>query len=180
MFAFTLFLLAAALVYFAWDLRRVAARKAEETGVGGSVLYSDADHERPTEPLACELPDGGRLVGKPDYLLKRDGKIIPLEYKSNRAPERLFPSHEEQVGAYFILIESRFGPGAVPDYGLVRFGDGKEFSVENSARLRERVLAHAKMMRAIETGGVEARRNHESRAKCAACEFFPVCDERIA
>lgn len=167
------------MVYFAYDLRRLSAKKAAETGVSGSVLYSDADHSRPTENLTCDLPGGGRLVGKPDYILKREGKIIPLEYKSGRAPRRLFASHENQVGAYFLLIESRYGKMAAPPFGIVRFSDGKEFQVPNTDELRGRVVREAQAMQEIQTGMRPARRDHQSRAKCAACEFFPVCDERI-
>lgn len=176
--ALILLVLAAALVYFAFDLRRVSAKKARETGVTGSVLYSDADHDRPTEQFSCDLPNGVRLVGKPDYILKKEGKIIPLEFKSNRAPDRLYPSHELQVGAYFILIEHHYGKSAAPPYGIVRFADEKEFQVLNTAELRARIIDHAGRMSAI-LSGAEARREHNTKNKCASCEFFPVCNERL-
>lgn len=179
MISAVLLILACAILYFAVDLRRLAATKAEETGVSGSILYSDADHLQVTENLTCELDDGVRLAGKPDYILKLDGKLVPLEYKSGRAPARLFPSHENQIGAYFLLIESRYGTSSAPPYGTVRFSDGKEFQVVNSAALRGRVLAHAREMAEILDGTRAAGRDHHSAAKCAACEFFPVCDERI-
>ncbi len=180
MFSVILLLLAAALLYFAYNLRQLARQKSLETGVTGSVLYSDADHTQPTETLSCDLPDAvGALVGKPDYILKQEGRLIPLEYKSGRAPQRLFPSHEHQVAAYFLLIESRYGAGAAPSHGVVRFSDGKEFRVENSAGLRQTVIDQARRMIDISRGAVEAHRDHHSRAKCAACEYFPVCGERI-
>lgn len=179
MVSIILVLLAAALIFFAFNLRQLSRRKAEETGVRGSVLYTDADHERPTENLTCELPGGLHMVGKPDYIVKREGRIIPLEYKSSQSPERLYAGYENQIGVYFLLIESRYGKAASPEYGIVRFADGKEFQVKNTDALRARVIREATRMEQIGGGTIEARRNHNSRNKCAACEFFPVCDERL-
>ena len=62
------------------------------------------------------------LTGKPDYVIKHDdGSLIPVEYKSAKAPNQPYESHIMQLAAYCALIESHFGTR--PAYGIIRYSD---------------------------------------------------------
>ena len=43
------------------------------------------------------------LTGKPDYLVERDGILIPVEVKSGRTPEAPYDSHIFQLAAYCLF-----------------------------------------------------------------------------
>lgn len=112
-----------------------------------------------------------RLVGTPDELRRRpDGRIVPVEWKSGRAPlGGPHRSHRVQVAAYCLLVEET--EGRPPPYGVLRYGDGSEFTVPWDAPARAAVLA----------GRRELDRPYDGRAdpspgKCAGCRWRPGCD----
>jgi CRISPR-associated exonuclease Cas4 len=76
------FLFVLAIIFF-WQ----SNRQQKAAGLpGGRVIYTDTHAwgkvEKPLFYAALEL------TGKPDYLIEKNGQIIPVEVKSSRAPER--------------------------------------------------------------------------------------------
>jgi CRISPR-associated exonuclease Cas4 len=82
------------------------------------------------------------LVGRPDRVVRRGNTFIPEEWKSARRVSR---GHELQLGAYFILVEERYGTR--PPHGWVVLGDGSRAKVVNTDALRTEVLSIAVMIR---------------------------------
>ena len=87
-------------VIFFWQSSRV--RRAAGLP-GGRVVYTDT---RAWGKVEKPLYDHGLgLTGKPDYLVEKDGQLIPVEVKSGRAPEAPYDSHIYQLAAYCLLVE---------------------------------------------------------------------------
>lgn len=116
-----------------------------------------------------------KLRGKPDIILRKDGKPIPVEVKTGRVPEGPFFSHILQLAAYCFLIEQDMGEN--PPYGLIRYGE-TEFDIEYDDSLRELLLEKLKDMRAhIEDEDVH--RNHDREGKCINCSRREICPESL-
>jgi CRISPR-associated exonuclease Cas4 len=95
--------LALALFIFALFFFRKSSIQRKEAGLpGGRIIYTDTRGwgkvEKPLFYPALEL------TGKPDYLVEKNGQIIPVEVKSGRAPEAPYDSHIYQLAAYCILV----------------------------------------------------------------------------
>lgn len=83
----------------------------------GDVVYSDSE-KSPGEILeAKSIP----LVGKPDYILQKDGDHIPVEVKTGKTPKTPYKNHIAQLFAYCLLIGEQFGKR--PAYGIIRYPD---------------------------------------------------------
>ena len=71
-----------------------------------------------------------------------------------------------QLGTYFLLIEEEYG--VRPPFGVVVLGDGSRVKVENTERLRSKVLGIAERIR--EPGDLrEEIPVRQPAAKCRAC-----------
>ncbi len=116
-----------------------------------------------------------RLVGRPDELRELpDGRWIPVEWKSRRAPgSGPAPSHRIQVLAYCLLCEEV--RGVPPPFGILRYGDGREFRIAWDAGARAEVL---QLRRAI-TQRYDGRAL-PSPGKCRGCRWRDGCDARSA
>ena len=114
-----------------------------------------------------------RLTGRPDLLRRApDGRLVPIEVKSRRAPPRGPPlSHLVQVWAYCLLVED--SERAPPPYGVLRYSDGAEFRVRWDAGARAELLR----LRADVARPYDGRAT-PSPAKCAHCTWRAGCDAR--
>jgi len=114
-----------------------------------------------------------RLVGSPDEIRRRpDGRPVPVEWKSRRAPRRgVPPSHRVQVEAYCLLLEET--TGVPPPYGVVRYSDGAEAILPWDEAARAEVLR----IRWAMAGPYDGRAD-PSPSKCARCRWRPGCDAR--
>ncbi len=112
-----------------------------------------------------------RLAGRPDELRRRpDGRVVPVEFKSRDGPAGgPLPSHRIQVAAYCLLIEET--TGRAPPFGLVRYGDGTEYTVPWDAEQRAELLRLLGELRQPYDG-----RARPSARRCARCAFRPGCD----
>ena len=165
-----LFLLLLALLFF-WQ----SNRQRSEAGLpGGRVIYTDtrgwSKLEKPLFYAALEL------TGKPDYLVEQNGKIIPVEVKSGRAPEAPYDSHIYQLASYCLLVEKTYGKR--PPYGIVHYED-KDFSVEYTHELEQSLL---ELITEMKRDGMkrEVSRSHEQASRCKRCGFRSVCDQSLA
>ncbi len=166
----SLLLLILAFLFF-WQ----SNRQRSEAGLpGGRVIYTDtrgwSKLEKPLFYAALEL------TGKPDYLVEQNGKIIPVEVKSGRAPEALYDSHIYQLASYCLLVEKTYGKR--PPYGIVHYED-KDFSVEYTHELEQSLL---ELITEMKRDGMkkEVARSHEQASRCKRCGFRSVCDQSLA
>ncbi|MCI0497222.1 MAG: PD-(D/E)XK nuclease family protein [Thermoplasmata archaeon] len=116
------------------------------------------------------------VSGRPDMIVERDGMMVPVEVKTGRVPQGPFFSHILQIAAYCLILEDT---GERPPYGLIRYGDGAEFTVEYTEELKALVLEKVALMREhIATEVVH--RNHHRPGKCRHCSRREGCPERLA
>ena len=115
------------------------------------------------------------LAGRPDFLIRRGGNIIPVEAKSRRAPMQPYPSHLLQLAAYCRLVEAVYGNR--PPYGVLKYAD-RSLAVPYDARLEGLLMdTITAMQRAL---GQPAHRSHDDPARCRNCPYWNLCDERLA
>jgi CRISPR-associated exonuclease Cas4 len=182
--AFILLLVAAGVAWLA------AARGARRANLPeGRVIYSDTGApvgrvapltlnergERQEKPLVSHRHG---LAGRPDYLVRTDEGVVPVEAKSTRCPANGVPyeSHLMQLACYCLLVEETTGEG-VP-FGVIRYRD-RQLRVDYTDELRAALLALlAEMRRARQTHDVH--RSHEETARCAGCSYREICDESLA
>ena len=166
----SLFLILLAFLFF-WQ----SNRQRSEAGLpGGRVIYTDTRGwnklEKPLFYAALEL------TGKPDYLVEQNGKIIPVEVKSSRAPEAPYDSHIYQLASYCLLVEKTYHKR--PPYGIIHYDD-KNFSVEYTHELEQSLL---ELLTEMKRDGMkkEVARSHEQASRCKRCGFRSVCDQSLA
>ncbi len=166
----SLFLLLASFLLF-W----LSHRQRNATGLpGGRIIYTDTSQwGRVEKPLYdAEL----HLTGKPDYLVERSGKIIPVEVKSRNAPEAPYDSHIYQLASYCYLVHKKWGKR--PPYGIIHYRN-RDFVIDYTPALETALLETLAEMRR------DARRktvacSHQSAARCRNCGYRKICDQRLA
>lgn len=171
MFGWALVLLILAVVLVAWG-RRTRARTRLPVG---EIVYADtARWDRLARPLfSARL----QLSGKPDYVVRQGGAIIPVEVKSRRAPSHgPNDSHVFQLAAYCLLVQDRFG--VRPKHGLIQYGD-ETYKVDFTPDLESQVLELLHEMRIAETKP-DVSRSHEQAVRCLGCGFGDVCAQSLA
>ena len=115
------------------------------------------------------------LMGRPDRIVRDADSLIVEEWKSSRVVRW---SHIAQLGVYFLLAAERFGEE--PSHGIIVCGDRSRHRVENTAELRERVLAIAGQIRAARQRLAEPLPVDASPAQCRACGQRPNCRQSRA
>jgi CRISPR-associated exonuclease Cas4 len=166
----TLLLFILALIFF-WR----SGRQQKEAGLpGGRIIYSDTRGwgkiEQPLFYAALEL------TGKPDYLVQQNGKIIPVEVKSGRAPEAPYDSHVYQLASYCLLVEKTYGTR--PPYGIIHYED-RDFAIDYTHELENALIDLLVEMKRDEHKK-EVHRSHEQAGRCAKCGFRKNCDQSLA
>ena len=170
MLYFVIFLLFLAIIFF-WQ----SGKQRREAGLpGGRVIYTDTggwgEVERPLyySPL--------KLTGRPDYLVRQNGFLIPVEVKSGRAPAAPYDSHIFQLASYCLLVEKTYGKR--PPYGIIHYND-RNFAVDYTPELEFALMDLLADMRRDEIKD-EVDRSHEHAARCASCGFRNLCDQSLA
>ncbi|MCB9144775.1 MAG: CRISPR-associated protein Cas4 [Anaerolineales bacterium] len=163
-----LFLLA--LIFF-WQ----SNRQQKAAGLpGGRVIYSDTHAWRNVEkPLFYPAL---ALTGKPDYLIEKNGQLIPVEVKSGRAPESPYDSHIFQLASYCLLVEKTYGKR--PPYGIIHY-ENRDFAVDYTKDLENTLIELLGDMREDEVRG-NMSRSHEQASRCKRCGYRDTCEEGIA
>lgn len=165
--ALFLFLLA---IVFLWQ----SGRKQRSAGLpGGRVIYTDTGAWGKVEKPLYDPALG--LTGKPDYLVEKNGQLIPVEVKSGRTPEAPYDSHIYQLAAYCLLVERTMG--SRPPYGIIHYND-RDFAVDYTPDLENSLLDLLADIRRDERRE-EVDRSHDSPARCNKCGFRNVCEERL-
>ena len=149
---------------FAW--RRTGLPGADILGADTGII--------PPLTLASEQH---RLVGRPDYLVRNEYGIIPVELKSAEMPRKgPHRSHKMQVAAYCLLAEEHFGE-PVP-YGLLRYRNGS-YKVEFTAELRTRLLRTVTEVHTAVSVGSECHISHSHINRCTKCRHKASCGENL-
>ncbi len=167
--------IALALLFLAFIFFFQSGRQQKEAGLpGGRVIYTDTHGwgkvEKPLFYASLQL------TGKPDYLIEKNGQLIPVEVKSGRAPEAPYDSHIFQLASYCLLVEKTYGKR--PPYGLIHY-ENRDFAIDYTADLEAALIELLADMREDEVKR-EVPRSHEQPARCKGCGFRNVCDQSLA
>lgn len=142
----------------------------KEYRVKGEIEYIDVDKSKVFKS------ERYGLSGRPDYIIKLEAGLIPVEEKKGRTPRGPLFSHILQVAAYCVLIEEV--TNRAPPYGLLKYPE-HEHEIEYNEDLKQVVIEKLDEMRRIMKTN-ECHRNHERPGKCASCSRRGVCPERLA
>lgn len=166
---FAILLLALALLLL-W----LAGRQRRGLGLpSGRVLYRDMGAgDTVRRPLYAADLD---LAGKPDYLLRTERGLVPVEVKSGRTPGQPYESHVYQLAAYCALVERHYGQRPVA--GLVRYPE-RSFEVAYTPELENQLLTLLEEMRA-DMAAAEVDRSHQQAGRCRACGYLERCDQGL-
>jgi CRISPR-associated exonuclease Cas4 len=167
--------IALVLLIFALLFFRQSSAQQKEAGLpGGRIIYTDTRGwgklEKPLYYSALEL------TGKPDYLIEQNGKIIPVEVKSGRAPEAPYDSHIYQLAAYCLLVEKCYDTR--PPYGIIHY-ENRDFAIDYTKEMENSLVDLLVEMKRDEHKK-EVPRSHEQAARCAKCGFKHACDQSLA
>jgi CRISPR-associated exonuclease Cas4 len=170
-----LFALALIFLFFGWLSLRRSGRLRRESGLPtGRLVYTDTrtDWHPPAQPFYSPTH---RLVGKPDYLVKTGGGLIPVEVKSANAPNIPYLGHLLQLAAYCLLVEENTGWS--PPHGLLKYADAL-YEVDFTPELRRELLDTLTEMRQARLAQ-NVNRSHSQPNKCTACGYRYICDETL-
>lgn len=168
MIYFSLALLLLALYFFL-----KSNRQQKEAGLpGGRIIYMDTRGWNKVEKPLYHPSLG--LTGKPDYLIEKNGQIIPVEVKSGYAPSAPYDSHIYQLASYCLLVEAVYHKR--PPYGIIHY-ENRDFSIEYTHSLETALMDLLADMRTDETRK-EVPRSHDQPSRCKRCGFSHVCDQK--
>ncbi len=167
--------IALAILFLAFIFFFRSDRQQKEAGLpGGRVIYTDTHGwgkvEKPLFYAALEL------TGKPDYLIEKNGQIIPVEVKSGRAPEAPYDSHIFQLASYCLLVEKTYGKR--PPYGLIHY-ENRDFAIDYTRELESALIELLADMKEDDVKR-DVPRSHEQASRCKRCGFRNVCDQSLA
>jgi len=168
------FLIGAGLLLLAILFFFISRLLSRHTGIPkGRIIYSDHEEWRKTTKPLYDASIG--LTGKPDYLIKVDGQLIPAEVKSSYAPHNPYDSHILQLAAYCVLVDRTYGER--PPYGLLRYRN-RTFKIPFTYALEEKVLEMISTIR-LSKSRTDIPRSHNHAARCARCGYRNTCDQKI-
>lgn len=165
-------LLLALLALAAWLRARHLHRRSGLPS--GQLLSTDTGTwRRPERPLFSVCY---RLTGRPDYLIREGGQVVPVEVKSGPCPSAPYLSHRLQLAAYCLLVEDEYGQA--PPYGLIKYRDGI-FTVDYTPQLRSQLLATLAEMHSL-LNADDLPPNHASPNRCRRCGYRTRCGRSLA
>lgn len=152
----------------------ISRRQQHQSGLpSGEIIYSDT---RQWEPLETPLYDPSLgLAGRPDYLVRSDDQIVPVEIKSSHVAEAPYEGHIMQVAAYCRLIDYEYG--IRPAHGLIHYPD-KTFSIEYSLDLEQNLSDLLHEVRR-QTNQTIPDRSHQSINRCRNCGYRKICEQTL-
>jgi CRISPR-associated exonuclease Cas4 len=163
---------AAFFLYVVLMSSRTATKLRKDHGIeSGSIEYVDS-MDSTSKMLKSKKYD---LRGRPDYILKKEDGLVPVEVKTGRTPKGPLFSHILQLAAYFLLIEENYK--IRPPYGIIKYSD-KEHEIENDEELNKILISKLKEMKEI-LKTKEAHRNHKRESKCRYCSRREICPEKL-
>ena len=133
----------------------------------GNIFYTDLN--KPSKSLVSEKY---RLIGKPDYLVNVNGKVIPVEFKTspNNKPKE---GHILQLASYCLLVEDCFKQKV--EYGILDY-NGTKHEIPFTDELRSELFKTIFELRSVRE---KPSRNHENPAKCLNCSYNFGCPSSL-
>lgn len=119
----------------------------------GRKIYYDTDR-LPGEILYSKSL---ALSGKPDYLIKENNMIYPVEVKTGRTPREPYQNHIMQLMAYCLLVEENFG--IRPHGGFLKY-PLKEFKIAYTDEAKQSVKEVVGEMTLLKYSHKEPHCNH--------------------
>jgi CRISPR-associated exonuclease Cas4 len=169
-----LYIALALFIFALFFFRRYSIQQKEAGLPGGRIIYTDTHGWGKVEkPLFYAAMD---LTGKPDYLVQQNGKIIPVEVKSGRAPEAPYDSHIFQLAAYCLLVEKTYN--SRPPYGIIHY-ENRDFAIDYTQELENTLVDILVEMKRDEYKK-EIPRSHEQAGRCVKCGYRNTCDQSLA
>ena len=167
--------LALILFIFALFFFHRSSTQRKQAGLpGGRIIYTDTRGWGKVEkPLFYPLLE---LTGKPDYLVQQNGKIIPVEVKSGRAPDAPYDSQIYQLAAYCLLVEKTYNTR--PPYGIIHY-ENRDFAIDYTRELESALIELLADMREDNLKR-DIHRSHEQASRCKRCGFRKACDQSLA
>ena len=151
---------------------RTAEKLRLEHGIkSGAIEYVDA-LDNSSKMLSSEKYG---LSVRPDYILKKDEGLVPVEVKTGRTPKGPLFSHIMQLAAYCLLIEENYK--TTPPYGIIKYPE-TEHEIEYDEDLKKILISKLENMRVV-MKSQEAHRNHKRESKCRYCSRRDVCPEKL-
>lgn len=151
-----------------------SANRRKSLGLpSGTIVYSDPGILGKVDKPLYDAELG--LTGKPDYVVERRGRLIPVEVKSGWAPEKPYDSHIMQLASYCWLLERNFRKR--PPYGILKYKN-RTFAIRYTDELRQNVIDLVDEIRSQKEYG-EPDRSHENPNRCERCGFRFDCDQRL-
>jgi len=140
----------------------------------GEVVYADTGAWQRCERPLFSARYG--LSGKPDYLVKERGRMVPVEVKPGRTAPAPYEGDILQLAAYCLLAEEEYGQA--PRYGYLKYRQ-QLFRIEYTAALRARLLSElAGMRRTFAARDVPP--SHDEPQRCLHCGHREHCTSRLA
>jgi len=174
MFSSFYFIIALVLLFIAVLVLVSTALKKRSLGLpAGTIIYSDPGVLGKVEKPLYDAKLG--LTGKPDYVVERRGRLVPVEVKSGWAPEEPYDSHIMQLASYCYLLEHTYKKR--PPYGLLKYKN-RTFSIHYTDELHQNVIDLVEEIRSQKEFG-EPDRSHENPGRCERCGFRFDCDQRL-
>jgi len=166
-----LVLIALVFAILTWLLRREGVAHRGPPAL--KIRYADAAIYQ--QPSLVSAQYG--LSGRPDYLVRVDCGVVPVELKSGKSPRsgRPYDGHLFQLVAYCLLVED-VCQAFVP-YGVIEYED-RSIRVEYNSALRKSLLALLEQIRTAKRGG-EFHIDHNRPGKCRSCGFHETCGESL-
>jgi CRISPR-associated exonuclease Cas4 len=145
---------------------------------GGRLIYTDTRGWGALEEPLYDAELG--LTGKPDYLIEKGERIIPVEVKTSSPPEAPYDSHVYQVAAYCLLVQQVYG--SRPPYGIIHYTGASQkprtFVVDYTAEMEQSIRDLIGEIRRREKQK-EIPRSHQVAKRCTSCGYRSVCDQRL-
>jgi CRISPR-associated exonuclease Cas4 len=146
-----------------------AHRRRQLLGLpSGDIRYSDTGGEAPEALFSSRYG----LAGRPDYLTRERGQLIPVEVKSGVAPATPYDSHVLQLAAYCLLVEDLHR--SRPPFGVIQYADAS-FRVEYTDELKDDVLTAIDEMRDALNNKREPATTPDAR-RCRRCGYREDCE----
>lgn len=140
----------------------------------GQIVYADTGlWQRCERPLFSQRYG---LSGKPDYLVKEHGQMVPVEVKPGRRATEPYEGDILQVAAYCLLVEEEHGKR--PRYGYLKYQQ-VVFRIDYTEELRRYLLSKLEAMRR-DVHAPDVAPSHNEPQRCLRCGHRYVCHRRLA
>ncbi len=131
----------------------VRNREKQIGSLRGKILYQDTQSHPGKTLIARSL----MLGGKPDYILKTDTSIVPVEIKTGKTPRNPYLIHTMQLMAYCYIAHEAFG--IRPQGGILKYPH-KEFSLAYTKEAEESVRKIVKEIQKAKEDRIEFHCHH--------------------